>query len=149
MCRHQDSRIHILRNTDQQLHDLIRSIRVQVTCRLISQDQLRVIQQGTGYIHPLLFTATHFIGLFIAFCRQVHQVQYFFNTGLHLLGISPSRSLQHKLQVLVYITIRKQFKILEYYTHFTAQERNFFPVHITQIRTHNNTITLYQRQFTI
>src|SRR5215471_3084227 len=47
----------VFRDILQQPHDFVPNLRVEISRRLISQDEGRVIHQGTSYRYPLLFAS--------------------------------------------------------------------------------------------
>ena len=59
----------------QQIHDLAAGMGVQISRRLVRQKHFRLIHQGAGDGHPLLFAAGKFRGLMLHPRSQPHAIQ--------------------------------------------------------------------------
>src|SRR5882724_8377718 len=110
--RYHDDGSTLLVQIRQQLHDLVPVRGVVVTCRLIRQDQLRIIHYCPCYGHALLLTTGELLGVVVAAVHDLHLVQ----DDLHALLAFRSFDAQvdqRKLDVLEYGELIDQVEALE------------------------------------
>src|SRR5215470_18306766 len=65
----------------KQLHDFLRLARVEVSCWLVCQDQLRVAGYGSRHSNELLLTARELIGVKIFFADDLKAIENIGNHG--------------------------------------------------------------------
>ena len=87
----QDGDVHILVDPDEILHHLLGGHRVQCGHRLIRQDDLGVLGQGSGQGHPLLLAAGQLIRPDIGLIQNAHLIQALQGQDLILLAKRPQQ----------------------------------------------------------
>src|SRR3954463_9935914 len=65
-------RIPAIVYVSEDIHDLVRRFRIEVTCWFISKYDRRIIDQGAGYGYALVLSSAHFIWLVMSSVSQVY-----------------------------------------------------------------------------
>ncbi len=134
---HNDCRLVITANGKKELHDFVGSIGVEVSGRFIGKNELRIIEERTGNVDPLLLAAAHLMGHFKPFALEPYLTQNTFNFFLDKRLVRPAGSFQYKFQVVVHITIGEQPEVLEDDTQVAPQLRHVLPFQSFQIDIRN------------
>ena len=104
-----------------QPHDLCRSVRVQITRRLVSKDNLRIQHQGSRHAHTLLLAARHLVGTVILVLGQTHQIQHLIGL-LHPLFLRYATEHQRQRHIFHCVHGSQQIKGLENKAHMLPPE---------------------------
>ena len=98
VCHHDDGRtLFACRLKD--VHDVAAGLRVEVTDGFVSENHLRVVEQGSGYADTLLFTARKFMRVFVGLVFQSDQGQIPPECVPDAVS-SSTRSAEYKVQVV-------------------------------------------------
>ena len=97
----------------QQVHDLFTVLGIQITGRLIREDQLRAGHHGTGDGHALLLTAGKLLREVIGTMADGHTLHNLRDLGLALAG-ADIQIAQRQLNVLIHIEFVDQVEALEH-----------------------------------
>ena len=95
------------------LTQLLAQIHIEITKRLVEQQELWLGGQGTGKGYTLLLAAREFMRIAAGSILQANEVQHFCQSGT-APGSRPPE--QPELDVLADSQMRKQGKILKYHT---------------------------------
>ena len=115
-------------------HDLPRDVGIQVPCRLIRQEDQRVVQDGAGNGHPLLLAARELQGESLLLAREPDGLQ-------GLVGLLPdhrsplSHHLQGQRHVLGHRLAVQKLEVLENEPDLSSQQGKPVPAYPTQIDT--------------
>ena len=143
MCYHKHSRTTLI-DLFQKLHDFFRSLRIQVSGRLVSQKDIRTIYKCPGKRHSLLLTTRKLIREGFVFFSKSHFLKNLRNTSADHSRWSPDNTLC-KCNVFVYIAVFQKTEVLKYYTKLTTVFRNSTMFHLLQTLTadyHLSTCTI-------
>ena len=139
-----------LRNLTQQLQDICCCLWVQITRRLISNNHLGLVQDGTSNGYALLLTTRQFVWETVGIVLHLHIFQNVLDAFLYLILLLPSCSFQNELQVSTNGTVAQQLEVLEDNAHLSAQGWNVFPLQATQVVIqHKSILCLIDVQFEV
>ena len=119
----------VSRHFPQQIHYLYACIAVQGAGRLICQQNVRIINQGTGNRHSLHLSAGHLIRLLVYLIAKPYFIESLFCPSA-ALGLSDSRYGQGQLYIGQHRLMRNQIITLKYKTNSMVPVRIPVPVFI-------------------
>ena len=108
----------------EQSHDVAGGLRVEISRRLIGDDDLRIVEQGTGDGHTLLFSTGELVRHLVDFLYHAYFVEHFLDALVSVLLVFPFGSLEHELEVLAHAAVVEQLEVLEDDAQFLAQGWN-------------------------
>ena len=108
----------------QQAHDGACRFGVEVSCRLISNYHLRLIEQRAGNGHTLLLATGEFVWALVFLVKKPHLVKHLVNALVYVFFLLPSCRLEYELEVAVDVAVVEQLEILEDDAHLSSQRRN-------------------------
>ena len=111
--RHHYGRTAFLGYGPEQAHDIAARIGIQITRRLVGQDDRGGIEQRTGYHHTLLFATRECIRHTVAFALHTHLLQHILNPVVHFRFLGPPRRFEHKAEILFHRAVGEQLEILK------------------------------------
>ena len=123
VSRHQDG-ASTRNDRGEELHDSVSSCRIEIPGRFVSQNHLRVIQQGTCNRQTLLFSAGELVRHLILLVLQIDHIQHLSDFASDLQLIFPAGCPQHETQIMKYAPIGQQLIILKHDTDPTTQIGN-------------------------
>ena len=118
----------------QKLHDLLGSLRIQVAGRLICQQNIRAVYNGSGKGNSLLLASGEFIRVCLIFACKSNLLQNLRNT----LADHSCRAVHHtlcKCHILIDIPVLQKTEILEYNPQLTAVLGNTAVLHSLKLLT--------------
>lgn len=117
----------------EQVHNVAARLRVEVTGRLIGQDDAWLIEQSTCYDHTLLFAARKGIGHAVTLVLESDELQHLFDTLFALLSVVPTGGLEYELEVFVHGAIGEQLEVLEDDAETATEISDLAPLDVSQI----------------
>ena len=138
-----------LTNAIEQLHDSPTRLWIQITRRLVRQDQSWRIEQGTRNHHTLLLTTRELVRHLIRLLLHTHLLEHVHDIAAHGTFILPARCLQDKQEVLLHIAVAEQLEVLEDHTHLTAQIGYLAATQLKQVIVQGRSHSALHRQFAI
>ena len=132
MGGHDDGRTRL---TDllEQTHDVGGRLRVEVSCRLIGNDDSWLVQDSPCNGDTLLLTARQLMRHLVFLFRHPHHLQHLVDAFLNLFLVLPSRGFQYETEVLGYCPVVQQLEILEDDTHLLSQGRDLPPSYVHDV----------------
>lgn len=115
------------------LHDLVTRFRIQVSCRLIGQKHLGLVQQRSRNGQALLFPAGEFCREPMAQGRQSGIGEDTGNSHLPILGRGPACSTEHEIQITVHRSLSEQEEFLKDDSQLPSEKRNLATGELQQI----------------
>src|SRR5437879_6496092 len=111
----------------QQLNNLPRGRRVEVSRGLIREKNPWVVDQGAGDRHPLLLAARKLVGVFAFFAFQTHDAEHFLDLRLEMAQRALGDA-QREGYVLKHGQVGQQLEILENQADLPAQVGKVAPL---------------------
>ena len=149
MGGHDDGRTR-LTDLFEQTDDIVSCLGVEVSRRLIGDDDPGFVQDGPCNGDTLLLTARQLMGHLVLLVSHPHHLQYLVDAFLNLLLVLPSCGFQYETQVLCHRPIVQQLEVLEDDTHLLPQCRNLPPSYVHDVAVeYHCLLTALDVQFTI
>ena len=98
----------------EKLHDALGRHGVEVACRFVGQQHLRVVQDRAGDDQPLLLAPREFERHFVAFGPEVYELEHLVDPLPDLVFALPSRGFHHVIEVHEDVAVGEQLVVLEY-----------------------------------
>src|SRR6267143_2654781 len=117
---------------EEQLNDLPRSRRIQVSRGLIREKNSRVVDEGPGNRHPLLLAARQLVGIFAFLSFEPDDAQHFLDLRLEVAQHA-LRHTQREGHVLEDGQVGQQLEILEDHADLPPQVRQVAPLEEAQV----------------
>ena len=128
-----DDRRTLGTDVSQQLYNLTACVGVEVSRRLIGENNLGSVEDGTGDDDALLLATREFMGHLIPLGLHANLFQNLFDTELALALVVPSCGFEHEVEVVVYVAVNEELEILEYDADAFAQGRNLAPTDACEV----------------
>ena len=122
MCYHEDRRSGIV-DLLQKLHDPVRCVRVQVSGRLVSDQNRRVVYYRSRDRNTLLFTGRQFLRISVALVSDPYELEDLRDSLLNRAA-PHVEDLHSKSDVLEHRLLREQTEVLEHHADPSSQLRN-------------------------
>lgn len=133
----------------EEVQDPARGLRVEVTGRLIRQDEVRIVEQSPRYRHPLLLTTRKFVRHFEPFGPEPDPIQNFLFPLSHGGLLLPSSGPHDKTQVRTNGTIGQKLEILEYDPQPPSEVGDLFLFKTRQIISYDLAFSFFQGKFSV
>lgn len=113
VCGHHDGRMLLATDVVEKLHDIVTRLGIEISSRLVSKDDSRLVEQGASDDDTLLLAARQSIWHTVILGLQSYQLQHLTDALLAFLLIFPARSLEHKIEILRHGTVGHELEVLE------------------------------------
>ena len=123
VCSHDDSTAHVADATEQ-LHDVGCRLCIEVTRGFIGKNNVGGVKDGASDDDALLLAAREFVGHLVALGVHAHLEEHLADALLAGSTFTPPCSAEHKVEVIVYVTVNKQLEVLKYNADTLAESRN-------------------------
>ena len=125
----------------KQLHDLHSGYRIEVSCRLIADQDSRLIDKSSGDTHPLLLTCRQLIR--VAFClildaNELEDVRDSFSD----LSLALMQDLHTEGDIFINCLLLKESEILEYHADLLSDGRYLSSSYMSDIVARKNDLAL-------
>jgi hypothetical protein len=118
----------------EQLHDVGSGLRVEVTRRLVGQDDIRSVEQGARNDDALLFTTREGVGHAVALILHPHLGQHLRDAFIDLFLRAPAGGSEHEAKVLLDGAVSQQLKVLEDDAQPATQVGHATALHVTEVK---------------
>lgn len=141
-----DHRGSLFINFLEEAHDFKSEFGVQISCRLVREDDRGAVHDSPGDSHPLLFTIGKVGGIFPHFMVKVDQPQRVENSPTDLFA-GHSQNLKRNGHVVKNLLVEEKTKILEDDSHGPAEAVDFVAWNFEDIHTVNDELALGREDF--
>ena len=95
-------------------------ISIEVACRFIGQDDLGVVEDGTGYADALLLASRQFEDELVYLVLQLHHLKHLLDALLAFRLMLPSCRAEHEIEVAVYSAVWQELEVLKDNAHLST-----------------------------